>query len=145
MLSPPLWLDRDCLDPDSTRPSSQLSQAGAHILRVFTTSSLFPYLQPQATRSLSVLLNPCLAGEGAGSLPGVLHQAWRELSWGCGRTGPWAGPRDLFVLKQFPYRLFFQCPLNFLVSFLHKCWGTIGCSLCSSVDWLGVPPLCRGK
>ena len=33
---------------------------------------------------------------------------------------------------------FFQCPLYFLVSYLHKCWGTVGCSLCSSVDQLGV-------
>ena len=30
-----------------------------------TTSSLFPSLRIQATRSLTVLLQPCLAGEGA--------------------------------------------------------------------------------
>ena len=64
---------------------------------------------------------------------------------GCSCPGPRAGPRDIFVLKQSHYRLFFQCPLYFLVSYLHKCWGTVGCLLCSSVNRLGVSPVCRGK
>ena len=34
---------------------------------------------------------------------------------------------------------------SIMVSYLHKRWGTVGCSLCSSVDWLGVSPMCRGK
>ena len=59
--------------------------------------------------------------------------------------GPHTGPRDLIVLKHSPYCLIFQCPLQFLVSYIHICWGTVGCSLCSSVDWLGVLPVCRGK
>ena len=59
--------------------------------------------------------------------------------------GPHTGPRDLIFWKQSPYRLFFQCPLYFLVSNLHKRWGTVGWSLCSSVDWVGVSPTCRGK
>ena len=71
-----------------------------------------------------------------GSLPGVLRQAWWVRAWGCSRPGPHSGPRDLFVLKQSPYRLFFQCPLYFLVSYLHKRWGAVSCLLCSSVDEL---------
>ena len=69
----------------------------------------------------------------------------RVWVWGSSHTGPGAGPRDIFVLKQSPYHLFFQCPLYFLVSYLHKHWGTVGCLLYSSVDWLGVSPVCRGK
>ena len=44
-----------------------------------------------------------------------------------------------------PSHLIFQCPLQFLVSNLHICWGTAGCSLCSSEDWLGVLHMCKGK
>ena len=55
----------DCLGKGQTRPNSQLSALGAHSLHGFTTSSLVPFLQPQATSSLLVLLKPCLAGEGA--------------------------------------------------------------------------------
>ena len=58
------------------------------------------------------------------SLPGVLQQAQKARAWGCSHPGPCAGPRDLFFLKQSPYHLFFQCPLYFLVSYLHKRWGT---------------------
>ena len=65
--------------------------------------------------------------------------------WGCSSPVPRASPRDLFVLKQSPYRLFFQCPLYFLVSHLHKRWSTVGCLLCSSVHRVGVSPMCRGK
>ena len=66
---------------------------------------------------------------------------------GLGLQSPWSlhwsqGP---FSLKQSPYCLFFQCTLYFLVSYLHKRWGTFGCLLCSSVDLLGVSPKCRGK
>ena len=41
--------------------------------------------------------------------------------------------------------LFFQCPQYFLVSYLHKRWDAVGCLLCSSVDWLGISPMCRRK
>ena len=44
-----------------------------------------------------------------------------------------------------PTCLIFQCPLQLLVCNLHICWGTVGCSLCSSVDRLDVSPMCRGK
>ena len=68
LTQPPLQLDQDCPSQDPTQPNSQLSPASAHGLHGFTTWSLFPSLRPQATRSLSMLLNPCLAGEGAVNL-----------------------------------------------------------------------------
>ena len=64
---------------------------------------------------------------------------------GCSHPGPSVGPRDLFVLKQSPYLLFSQCPLYVLVSYLHKRWAAFGCSLCFSVEWVGVSRRCRGK
>ena len=57
--------------------------------------------------------------------------------------GPRTGPRDLIVLKHSFYRLIFQCPLS-LVSDLHICWNTVGCSLCSS-DQLAVSLVLRGS
>ena len=80
-----------------------------------------------------------------GSLPGVLRQAPHRRAWGCSCPGPCIGTRDLFVLKQSPYLLSSQCPLFFLVSYLHKHWAAFGCSLCFSVEWVGVSPRCRGK
>ena len=70
-----------------------------------------------------------------GSLPRILQQT---LHPGRGLQLPWshAGSRDLIVLKHSTYRLIFQCPLS-LVSDLHICWNTVGCSLCSS-DQLGI-------
>ena len=58
---------------------------------------------------------------------------------------PWspAGPRELSVLKHSSYHLIFQCPLS-LVSDLHICWNTVGCSLCSS-DQLGISLALRGS
>ena len=63
---------------------------------------------------------------------------------GFSRPGPHAGPRNLVVLKHSSYPLIFQCPLQSLVSDLHICWNTIGCSLCSS-DQLGVSLVPRGS
>ena len=65
------------------------SSASTHGLRGFTTLSLFSSLRPQATRSLLVLLKPCLAGEGAVNLalPGILWQA-RVWAWGFSCPGP---------------------------------------------------------
>ena len=57
--------------------------------------------------------------------------------------GPRAGPGELIVLKHSSYSLIFQCHLS-LVSRLHICWNTFGCSLCSS-DQLGVPLVLRGS
>ena len=67
----------------------------------------------------------------------------------CSRPCAWAGgfsragPRDLIVLKHSSYHHIFQCPLS-LVSDLHRCWNTVGCSLCSS-DQLGVSLVLRGS
>ena len=65
-----------------------------------------------------------------GSLPRILQQTLRQ-----GRV--FSRP----VLKHSSYRLIFQCPLS-LVSDLHICWNTIGCSLCSS-DQLGISLVLR--
>ena len=72
-------------------PNSQLFLAGAHGLCVFTTSSLFPSLRPQATRSLSVLLEPRLAGAVAVN-PALSQESCRRP---CGH-GPGA------AVAQFP-------------------------------------------
>ena len=53
------------------------------------------------------------------------------------------GPGDLIVLKHSSYRQIFQCPLS-LVSDLHICWKTVGCSLRSS-DQLGISLALRGS
>ena len=57
--------------------------------------------------------------------------------------GPSAVPRELIVLTHSSYHLIFQCALS-VVSDLHICWNTIGCSLCSS-DQLGVSLVPRGS
>ena len=77
-----------------------------------------------------------------GSLPRILQET---LSPGRGfsRPGPRTDPRDLIVLKHSSYHQIFQCPLS-LVSNVHICWNTVGCSLCSS-DQLGVPLVLRGS
>ena len=96
--------------------------------------------------------------------PGILHSsAWVSLknlaadpvawAWGYRRPGPQASdvlvpalvPENLLSLSIFFHYLTFQCPLQFLVSDLHICWNTIGCSLCSSEDQLGVSPVPKGK
>ena len=64
---------------------------------------------------------------------------WLQSPW------PLHWSQGTFCPEATPYHLFFQCPLYFLVSYLHKCWVIIGCSLCSSVDWVSVSPRCRGK
>ena len=60
--SPPLQLDWGLSGLGHTWPKFHLSPASAHGLCGFTTSSLFPSLRLQATRSLRVLLRHCLAG-----------------------------------------------------------------------------------
>ena len=87
-------------------------------------TSTWPLTQPSLALSLESCSRPC-ALDGGFSCP-----------------SPRAGPRDLVVLKQSSYHLIFQCPLS-LVSDLHICWNTVGCSLCSS-DQLGVSLVPRG-
>ena len=62
-----------------------------------------------------------------------------------GLQPPWSLHRswDLIVLKHSSYHQIFQCPLS-LVSDLHICWNTVGCSLCSS-DQLGISLVLRGS
>ena len=132
---------------NSFQPATTVS-VGAHSLCVFATLSSFPSLRLQATRSFPVLLKPCLAGEGAIDLalsPEPYDRPGGCWTWGCSHPGPRAGPRNLIVLKHSPYHLIFQCILPFSISNFHIHWGTVGCSLCSSEDQLGVSLVCRGK
>ena len=80
--SPPLKLGMGLSRSGPTVPNSQLSPVGAHSLCGFTTLSLFLSLRLQATRSLSVLLKPCLAGEGAVN-PALSQESCGRPS-GCG-------------------------------------------------------------
>ena len=57
---------------------------------VYHTSSLFPSVTPQATRSLLVLLNPCLAGEGASNWLSSRSPATGPLGAGLGLQSPWS-------------------------------------------------------
>ena len=77
-----------------------------------------------------------------GSLPRILQQTLLP-GRGFSCPGPHAHSRHLIVLKHSSYCQIFQCPLS-LVSDLHICWNTIGCSLCSS-DQLGVSLALRGS
>ena len=111
----------------------------------FSTSSLFPTLRLQATRSLTVLLRPCLAGEGA-----VNRLSPRSPAASCTWPGAAATLVPTLIPGTFlswsnPLTFCFLCPLYFLVSYLYKRWTAFGCSLCFSVEWLGVSPRCRGK
>ena len=82
---------------------------------------------------------PALVGEGAGDLT--------LLPVSCGRR-PAGGPQQPWSLRrsQGPYRpssitslSVFQCPLQFWASKHLISWDSVGCSLCSSEDHLGVP------
>ena len=81
-----------------------------------------------------------------GPLPRLLQQPLR-LGWRfCRPSTAWSrvpGPGDLIVLQHSSYHQIFQCPLS-LVSDLHICWNTVGCSLCSS-DQLGISLALRGS
>ena len=101
-----------------TQPSSpqlvSIVSEGVHSPCVFATSSLFPSLPLQATRSFPVLLKSCLAGEGAVDLALSQEPCSRpggHRTWSCSHPCPHAGPRYLIVLKHSPYCLVFQCPL----------------------------------
>ena len=128
-------------------PLSSLPMQGPQSLWVYHFV-LIPLPAIQATRSLSVLLKPCSAGEGAIN-PALSQESCRMPG------GRWPGTAVALVPALVPGTLlswssplticFFQCPLCFLVSYLHKRWGTVVCSLCFSVDWLGDSPVCRGK
>ena len=77
-----------------------------------------------------------------GSLPRILQQTLHP-GWGFSRPGPRVGLGDLIVLNHSSYHQIFQFPLS-LVSDLHICWNTVGCSLCSS-DQLSISLVLRGS
>ena len=139
-----------------------LSWSGSHVAQLSTLLSqrphlwspwvyhfvLVPLIATSGNQVSHSVARPCLAGEGALN-PALSQESCGRpcegRTWGCSRPGPRVGPRDLFVLKQSPYLLFSQCPLYFLVSYLHKRWAAFGCSLCFSVEWVSVSPRWRGK
>ena len=82
---------------------------------------------------------PALVGEGAGALTLLPVSCGRQ--WTMGHSGLVSLRRS-----QGPYPpstnsslSVFQCPLQFLTYKLHTRWDSVGCSLCSSEDQLGVP------
>ena len=80
---------------DPTRPNSQLSPAGyPQSPCVYHTLSLFPSLRLQATRSLWVLLKPCLAGEGALTWLSPRSPAVGPVGMGLGLQLPWSPRRS---------------------------------------------------
>ena len=108
------------------------------------SASIFFFFLRNSSYSSPPGSNKHLAAHTAqpGSLPRILQQTLRP-GRGFSCPGPHAGPRDLIVLKHSSYCQIFQCPLS-LVSDLHICWNTVGCSLCSS-DQLGVSLVRRGS
>ena len=112
------------------------------------TSSLFP----SATSSIQVHPGATLSslfGRGKscwfGSPPKILQQVPTS-------TGPEAAvalvpalvPGTLLYQSNL-FTVYFSMSSTILAFNLHICWDSIGCSLCSSEDWLGVPPVCRGS
>ena len=133
---------RDFLSQGSSWPNS--SQPASTVSVVHTVSVCLP-LHPyslqwlQASRSLLVLLKPCLAVEGAVDL------ALSQEPWGCSCPGSLSSPKDLVVPEALSLPSDISMCSTVLASSPHICWDTIGCSLCCSEDRLGVLPLCRGK
>ena len=110
--------------------------ADVYCLCVSLTSSLFPprdFQNPGPSWCWAALL--ALVGEGAGDL--TLFPISSERCWARGHRG--ADPRELTIPTQSPHHLFFNVLLLFLASKLHISWDSLGCSLCSSEDRLGVP------
>ena len=104
---------------------------------IFSFREILPIQAPLVQTSTWPLTQPSLA---------LSQESWNRpcaRPGGFSRPGPCAGPRDLIVLKHSSYRQFFQCPLS-VVSDLHICWNTVGCSVCSS-DQLGVSLVPRGS
>ena len=101
-------------------PNFQLSSASARGLPGFSTSSLFPSLRLQATRSLTVLLRPCLAGEGAVN-PALSQESCRRP----GRGGPGAAAALVPALVPGTF-LSWSNPLTFcFLSVLCTFWSPI--------------------
>ena len=96
---------------------------------------------------------------GRGGSYGVTFAGPALLQSSCGSRHPQhqvpcQGPQQSLSLcrSQGSYRPYsislpsvFQCPLQSLASKLHISWDSVGCSLCSSEDWLGVPVGCTSK
>ena len=132
---------------NSSQPVSIVS-VGEHHPCVFASSSLFP---PETS---SIQVHPRVAQtalygrEGSplsDSLPRILQQTQQAL--GLGLQPPWSlrWPQGPYCPEALSLPSDFSMSSTVLPSNLHICWDTVGCSLCSSVDWVGVSPMCRGK
>ena len=113
---------RDCPGQGPTWPNSQLSPASVQGLCGFTTRPYSPpcdFKQPGLSWCCSNLV-----WQGRQLLTQLSPRSFAAglVGMGLGLQLPWS-PWDLSVLKQSPHHLFFQCPLYFLVSYLHKRWG----------------------
>ena len=122
--------------------------AGVHSLSRWTPAlciSDFVFIPPRDFKHPG---SSCLAGEVAFDLaliqasgdrhPQVLGQGLQEPWFLCWSQGPYHS-------KAISLPSFFQCSPTILASNLHICWDSIGCSICSLEDWLGVPPVLRRK
>ena len=129
------------------QPASTVS-AGAQRPCVFATLSLSP---PETS---STQVHPGAAqtsqfSRGGSHLPGSLPRIlW--LARQVPRLGlqlPWSRSWSLgpYCPKAISLSSDFSMSSTILASNLHICWDTVGCSLCSSEDELGVPLVCRGK
>ena len=94
--SPPLQLDWGLSrsGPNtaqlSTLPSRYTRSLWVYHLHGFTTLSLFPSLRLQASRSLSVLLKPYLAGERAVNSALSQESCSMQAGAGLGLQSPWS-------------------------------------------------------
>ena len=115
---------------------SSLTSRLVPLFSLFLLEKFFLFKPPWSKQALAAhTAQPCC-------LPRILQQTLR-LGQGFSHPGPRTGPRDLIVLNHSSYHQIFQCPLS-LVSDLHICWNTVGCSLCSS-DELGISLVLRGS
>ena len=119
-----------------------LAAAGSSLTSCCMPLFSFPFLEILPVQAPLVQTSTWLLTAQPGSLPRILQQTLC-LGRGFSCPGPHAGPRDLIVLKHSSYCQIFQCPLS-LVSDLHICWNTVGCSLCSS-DQLCISLALRGS
>ena len=145
--SPPLLLGRGLSVPGSQ--AAQLSKSPQPAPAVSLGLPLCPYSPPCDFRQPG--LSQCCSG--------LVWQRRRPLTWLSPRS-PAAGPahaglglqlswslrwsQGLFCPEAIPLPSVFSVSSVLLVSYLHKRWAAFGCSLCFSVEWVGVSPRCRG-
>ena len=114
---------------------NSVNSSGVRLFSLFLLEKLLLFKPPDPNKLLA-----CHTAQPV-SVPKVLQQTLHPWPRASATLVP---VLDLLVLKHSSYHLIFQCSVQFLVSNLHICWNTIGCSLCSS-DQLGLSLVPRGK